>query len=86
MIWGTACHLLRSDAPMIAVRYTYGPNWQLGAAHRNDRKMAGYRPTQIRKPSDETEFERNCVVLFKDFLADPNVKRVRSSPAFAFVR
>jgi predicted TIM-barrel fold metal-dependent hydrolase len=22
--------------------------------------MAGYRPTQIRKPSDETEFERNC--------------------------
>lgn len=38
--------------------------------------MAGYRPTQIRKPSDETEFERNCVVLFKDLLTDPNVKRI----------
>jgi Restriction endonuclease len=38
--------------------------------------MAGYRPTQIRKPSDETDFEKNCVVLFKEVLADPNVKRV----------
>src|ERR1700756_5152635 len=38
--------------------------------------MAGYRPTQIRKPSDETEFERNCVVLFKELLNDLNVKRV----------
>ena len=23
-------------------------------------KMAGYRPTQIRKPADETDFEKNC--------------------------
>jgi hypothetical protein len=38
--------------------------------------MAGYRPTQIRKPSDEMDFEKNCVVLFKEVLADPNVKRV----------
>jgi cellulose synthase operon protein C len=38
--------------------------------------MVGYRPTQIRKPSDETDFEKNCVVLFKYVLADPNVKRV----------
>ena len=37
--------------------------------------MAGYTPTQIRKPSDETEFEKYCVVLFKDLLNDPNVKR-----------
>jgi hypothetical protein len=38
--------------------------------------MAGYRPTQIRKPSNETEFEKNCVVLFREFLRDPNVKRL----------
>jgi hypothetical protein len=38
--------------------------------------MAGYTPTQIRKPSDETEFEKHCVVLFKDLLDDPNVKRL----------
>lgn len=40
------------------------------------RAMAGYRPTQIRKPSDETDFEKNCVVLFKELLNDPNVSRV----------
>jgi len=38
--------------------------------------MAGYTPTQIRKPSDETEFEKHCVLLFKDLLNDPNVKRL----------
>jgi hypothetical protein len=38
--------------------------------------MAGYRPTQIRKPSNETEFEKNCAVLFREFLRDPNVKRL----------
>ncbi|PSJ56188.1 restriction endonuclease [Kumtagia ephedrae] len=38
--------------------------------------MVGYRPTQIRKPADETEFEKNCVVLFKELLNDPNVSRV----------
>ncbi|MER8663611.1 hypothetical protein NKH34_21010 [Mesorhizobium sp. M1148] len=38
--------------------------------------MAGYRPTQIRKPSDETDFEKKCVVLFKELLNDPNVSRV----------
>ena len=44
--------------------------------------MAGYRPTQIRKPSDETAFETNCVVLFKDLLSDPNVKRVGTRGQF----
>ena len=38
--------------------------------------MAGYTPTQIRKPSNETEFEKHCVVLFKDVLNDPNLKRL----------
>jgi hypothetical protein len=38
--------------------------------------MAGYSPTQIRKPANETEFEKNCVVLFRDILVDPNVKRL----------
>jgi hypothetical protein len=38
--------------------------------------MAGYRATQIRKPSNETEFEENCAVLFRDLLNDPNVKRL----------
>ena len=38
--------------------------------------MAGYTPTQIRKPSNETEFEKHCVVLFKDVLNDQNVKRL----------
>ena len=44
--------------------------------------MAGYRPTQIRKPSDETAFETNCVVLFKDLLSDPDVKRVGTRGQF----
>jgi Restriction endonuclease len=38
--------------------------------------MAGYTPTQIHKPSNETEFEKHCVVLFKDVLNDPNLKRL----------
>ncbi|TPN83201.1 hypothetical protein FJ987_17275 [Mesorhizobium sp. CU2] len=38
--------------------------------------MAGYKSTQVRKPTDETEFEKNCVVLFKELLNDPNVSRV----------
>jgi len=38
--------------------------------------MAGYPSTEIRKPGSETEFERNCVVLFKHLLNDPNVKRL----------
>lgn len=38
--------------------------------------MAGYRPTQIRKPANETEFEKNCVILFKEILNDPNVQRL----------
>ena len=37
--------------------------------------MAGYRATQIRKPANETEFEKNCVDLFREILGDPNVKR-----------
>src|SRR5271166_1111065 len=37
--------------------------------------MAGYRPTQIRMPANETEFEKNCVILFRDLLKDPNAKR-----------
>jgi hypothetical protein len=38
--------------------------------------MTGYASTQIRKPSNETEFEEKCVVLFKELLNDPNVKRL----------
>jgi hypothetical protein len=38
--------------------------------------MAGYRATQIRKPADDTEFEKNTVILFQDLLQDPNVQRV----------
>lgn len=38
--------------------------------------MAGYTPTQIRKPSNETEFEKHCVVLFRDVINDVNVKRL----------
>jgi hypothetical protein len=38
--------------------------------------MAGYPATQIRKPASETEFEKNCVVLFGELLNDPNVKRL----------
>ena len=38
--------------------------------------MAGYRSTQIRKPANETEFETTCVILFKEILNDPNVKRL----------
>jgi hypothetical protein len=38
--------------------------------------MAGYRATQIRPPANETEFEKNCVVLFRELLGDPNTKRV----------
>ncbi|WP_375459486.1 hypothetical protein [uncultured Enterovirga sp.] len=38
--------------------------------------MAGYKATQVRKPTDETEFERNCVELFKAELNDPNAQRI----------
>ncbi len=38
--------------------------------------MTGYKSTQIRKPSEETEFEKQSVVLFREILKDPNVKRV----------
>ena len=38
--------------------------------------MPGYRATEIRIPSNETEFEKNCVVLFRELLNDPNVKRL----------
>ena len=38
--------------------------------------MVGYRATQIRPPANETEFEKNCVVLFRGLLNDPNTKRV----------
>lgn len=38
--------------------------------------MAGYRATEIRKPANETEFEKNCVVLFCDILRDENTKRL----------
>src|SRR6266436_9308261 len=38
--------------------------------------MAGYRATPIRPPASDTEFEKNCVVLFRELLGDPNVKRL----------
>ncbi len=38
--------------------------------------MPGFQATQIRKPENETEFEKNCVVLFRGILRDPNVNRL----------
>jgi hypothetical protein len=38
--------------------------------------MAGYQATQIRKPENETAFEKNTSVLFRAFLNDPNVQRL----------
>ncbi len=38
--------------------------------------MAGYRATEIRKPASETEFEENCVVLFRELVNDPHLKRL----------
>jgi hypothetical protein len=45
--------------------------------------MAGYRATQIRRPANETEFEKNCVVLFREILDDPSVKRLEARLAEA---
>ncbi|WP_193188987.1 HTH domain-containing protein [Nisaea sediminum] len=41
--------------------------------------MAGYKATEIRKPSNDKEFEENCVVLFREILSDPHVKTVGTS-------
>jgi hypothetical protein len=38
--------------------------------------MVGYRSTQLRVPTDEAEFAKNCVALFKHVLNDPNVQRL----------
>src|SRR5690348_5988597 len=38
--------------------------------------MTGYKSTQIRKPTEEMEFEKQSVILFREILKDPNVKRV----------
>src|ERR1043166_9682753 len=38
--------------------------------------MAGYRATPIRPPEHETEFEKNCVILFCELVNDRNVKRL----------
>jgi hypothetical protein len=38
--------------------------------------MAGYRATEIRVPANETEFEKNCVVLFSELIGDPTNTRV----------
>jgi hypothetical protein len=38
--------------------------------------MAGYQATQIRKPENETEFEKNTGVLFRELLNDQNVQRL----------
>lgn len=37
--------------------------------------MAGYSPTQISKPANEQDFERKAVVLFREIVNDPNLKR-----------
>jgi hypothetical protein len=39
-------------------------------------QMVGYQATQIRKPENETEFEKNTGVLFRALLNDPNVQRL----------
>ncbi len=38
--------------------------------------MAGYKATQIRKPEDEVEFEKNIGVLFRVLLNDQNIQRL----------
>lgn len=38
--------------------------------------MSGYASTYIRIPKDDKEFEINTVVLFRELLNDPNVKRL----------
>jgi len=38
--------------------------------------MPGYSATQIPIPREESDFEKKCVVLFREILKDPNVKRV----------
>ncbi|WP_298125225.1 hypothetical protein [Brevundimonas sp.] len=38
--------------------------------------MSRFAASQIPKPSDEQAFERQCVVLWRGILGDPNVKRV----------
>jgi len=56
--------LLRAASRLLAERHDFGL------------AMPGYRATQIRAPANETEFEKNCVVLFRELLSDPNTKRV----------
>lgn len=41
--------------------------------------MAGYGPTEIRKPENFADFERKIAILFGDILNDPNVTRVGTS-------
>ncbi|WP_316176009.1 hypothetical protein [Bradyrhizobium sp. SZCCHNRI1073] len=41
--------------------------------------MSGYSPTHIAIPKNHADFERKCVVLFKDELEDPTVKRLGRS-------
>lgn len=38
--------------------------------------MPGYNATQISKPTEDVDFEKKCVFLFREILNDPNVKRV----------
>lgn len=38
--------------------------------------MTGYKATRISPPADETDFEKKTVILFRELLKDPNVKRV----------
>jgi hypothetical protein len=41
--------------------------------------MTGYTPTHVGIPKDHAEFERNSVILFRELLKDPSVKRLGRS-------
>jgi hypothetical protein len=41
--------------------------------------MSGYTPTHIGIPKNHADFERMSVVLFRELLEDPNVKRLGRS-------
>ncbi len=41
--------------------------------------MTGYTPTHIGIPKNHADFERKSVVLFRELLEDPNVKRLGPS-------
>jgi hypothetical protein len=58
------------------INFLAGVEERLRALNTHTQTMSGYRATEIRIPKSETEFEKNCVILFRELLNDPNVKRL----------